>query len=237
MDPSSKSGEKNHEGPKIRDHEEEEIKDQVTGHSNNVDEVVNEVGGSWSNEEEENEIFNDDGDAGGVHNEVGIEDLNIVTVDSGMVKLVLDVPNLLDNEDEETIEARTILRNFIASQGKPRTENEQSESIMEVGSSSIAIGAGHIDTVAKIDDGAIQLDDDVSYITTSDEDDSEVEHGRRRKAIHLVFKEHEDWLVIGLGMIFISKEQFKRAIDELSFKEGRQIKWVKNDKVKFRAIC
>ncbi|GKV40422.1 hypothetical protein SLEP1_g48069 [Rubroshorea leprosula] len=209
----------------------------VTGRSNNVDEVVNEVGGSWSNEEEENEIFNDGGGAGAVHNEVGIEDLNIVTVDSGMVELVLDVPDLSDNEDEETIEARIILRNFIASQGKPRTENEQSESIVEVGSSSIAIGAGHIDAVAEIDDGAIQSDDDVSYITTSDEDDSEVEHGRKRKAIHPVCKEHEDWLMIGLGMIFISKEQFKKAVDELSFKEGRQIKWVKNDKVRLRAIC
>ncbi|GKV07173.1 hypothetical protein SLEP1_g18974 [Rubroshorea leprosula] len=212
MDPSSKSGEKNREGPKIRDQEKEEIEDQGLELS---DEVVNEVGGSWSNEEEENEIFNDGGGASGVHNEVGIEDLNIVTIKSGMVELVLDVPNLSDNKDEETIEARTILRNLIASQGKPRTENEQSESIVEVGSSSIAIGV-----VAEIDNGAFQSDDDVSYITTSDEDDSEAEHGRRRKAIHPVFRENEDWPVIGLGMIFIIKEQFKKAIDELSFKEG-----------------
>ncbi|GKV02681.1 hypothetical protein SLEP1_g15079 [Rubroshorea leprosula] len=181
----------------------------VFGWLKNVD-VVSEVGGCWSDEEEENEIFNG-GVASGVHNEVGIEDFNIITMDSGMIE---DVPELSDNEDEETIEVRKILRNFIASQGKPRIENEQSKDIVEVESSNIDIGAGHNDAVVEINDGAIQSNDDVSYITTGDKDDGEAEHGRRRKAIHSLFKENEDWPMIGVvNKRFTSRHATKHLVN------------------------
>ncbi|GKV27473.1 hypothetical protein SLEP1_g36646 [Rubroshorea leprosula] len=85
---------------------------------------------------------------------------------------------------------------------------------------------------------SLSSDDDISYISTSEEDGSEVEHARRRKSRHKVFRGKDDGNVqIELGMVFLNKTEFKKAVDKLSIMQRRQIKWVKNDKNRHRAIC
>ncbi|GKV49409.1 hypothetical protein SLEP1_g56160 [Rubroshorea leprosula] len=125
-------------------------------------------------------------------------------------------PELSDNEDEETILARDNLRHYSSTQQHANNIN-------------IAIQGE--------DDAEIHSGDEVSYQTTSDEEDSEAEHGVRRKARHPVFDESEGNQEIELGMIFLNKKQFKKAVGQLSIREGREITWKKNDKLQMRAVC
>ncbi|GKV48322.1 hypothetical protein SLEP1_g55146 [Rubroshorea leprosula] len=105
-----------------------------------------------------------------------------------------DVPGLSDNDDDETVLARDNLRNFRANQ---------------IGVASSSTRASNVDVgVQDEDDGETQFDDEVSYISTSNEEDEEVDHGRRRKARHKVYKEVEGIPKIELGMIFLNEKQF-----------------------------
>ncbi|GKV23695.1 hypothetical protein SLEP1_g33397 [Rubroshorea leprosula] len=81
-------------------------------------------------------------------------------------------------------------------------------------------------------------DDDINFISISEQDGSEVEHTRKRKGRHKVFsKIYDDMAYIELGMVFLNKAQFKKAVDKLSIIQRRPIKWVKNDKKRHRVIC
>ncbi|GKV06937.1 hypothetical protein SLEP1_g18754 [Rubroshorea leprosula] len=127
-----------------------------------------------------------------------------------------DFPKLSDNEDEETILARDNLRHYSSTQQHADNIN-------------IAVQGE--------DDAEIHSGDEVSYQTTSDEEDSEAKHGVRRKARHPVFDESEGNQEIELGMIFLNKKQFKKAVGQLSIRGGREITWKKNDKLRMRAVC
>ncbi|GKV13833.1 hypothetical protein SLEP1_g24806 [Rubroshorea leprosula] len=59
----------------------------------------------------------------------------------------------------------------------------------------------------------IGSDEEDSYLSTSNDEGSEVEHGKRRQAMHKVYQEPRDdeTLDIRLGMIFTNKQQFGDA--------------------------
>ncbi|GKV43924.1 hypothetical protein SLEP1_g51161 [Rubroshorea leprosula] len=132
-----------------------------------------------------------------------------------------DVPEWSDNDDDETVLARDNLRNFRANQ---------------IGVASSFAATGNVDVGDQDEDaGEIQSNDEVSYISTSNEKDEEADHGRRRKARHKVFKEVDGIPKIELGMIFLNKKQFKKAVDQLSIKQRREITWKKNDSKRMKA--
>ncbi|GKV33693.1 hypothetical protein SLEP1_g42167 [Rubroshorea leprosula] len=76
----------------------------------------------------------------------------------------------------------------------------------------------------------------VSYISTSNEKDKEADHDRRRQARHKVFKKVDGIPEMELGMIFLNKKPFKKAVDQLSIRQGREIAWEKNDNKSMRAV-
>ncbi|GKV51891.1 hypothetical protein SLEP1_g58509 [Rubroshorea leprosula] len=150
------------------------------------------------------------------------------------------ISELSDNEDEETVEARKKMKSLHeatsrsknARKGVKYGRNQPStRTSHEIPSSS----TGHNDLGLE---DSLSSDEDISYISTSEEDGSEVEHARRRKSKHKVFRGTDDGNVqIELGMVFLNKAEFKKAVDKLSIMQMRQIKWVKNDKKRHRAIC
>ncbi|GLU06167.1 hypothetical protein SLE2022_232210 [Rubroshorea leprosula] len=73
------------------------------------------------------------------------------------------------------------------------------------------------------EDDEIGSDEEDSYISTSNEEGSEVEHGRRRWATHRVYQDLGDDGTpnIKLGMIFASKQQFSAAVDKWNLKDRR----------------
>ncbi|GKV50494.1 hypothetical protein SLEP1_g57197 [Rubroshorea leprosula] len=77
-----------------------------------------------------------------------------------------DVTRLSDNDDDETILARDNLRNFRANQIGVASSSARAAIIF----SNVDVG------VQDEDDGETQSDDEVSYISTSNEEDEEVDH-------------------------------------------------------------
>ncbi|GKV23407.1 hypothetical protein SLEP1_g33142 [Rubroshorea leprosula] len=139
------------------------------------------------------------------------------------------ISELSDNEDKETVEARNKMKSL--HEATSRSKNARKGVNHEIPSSS----TGHNDLGPE---DSLSSDDDISYISTSEEDGSEVEHGRRRKGRHKVFRGTDDGNVqIELGMVFLNKAEFKKAVDKLSIMQRRPIKWVKNDKKRHMAIC
>ncbi|GKV14699.1 hypothetical protein SLEP1_g25531 [Rubroshorea leprosula] len=89
------------------------------------------------------------------------------------------------------------------------------------------------------EDDEIGSDEEDSYISTSNEEGSEVENGKRRQVTHRVYQDLGDdgTLDIKLGMIFASKQQFRAIVDKWNLKDRRDIKWRKSDKLRCRAAC
>ncbi|GKV19085.1 hypothetical protein SLEP1_g29383 [Rubroshorea leprosula] len=128
--------------------------------------------------------------------------------DEGHDDPVMDILELADNEDEEAMKARRKVKSFCY--------NLQEDN---VGPSSYHDGG-------------------YSNISTDEDDGSDADHASRRRAQHVVYEEVEDALPdIRLGMIFVSKAQFKAIVDKCNMMQIRDIKWKKNDSKRIRAVC
>ncbi|GKV50227.1 hypothetical protein SLEP1_g56939 [Rubroshorea leprosula] len=112
------------------------------------------------------------------------------------------ISELSDNEDEETVEARKKMKSLHeaslheatsrsknARKGVKYGRSQPSATSHEIPSSSI----GHNDLGPE---DSLSSDDDISYISTSEEDGSEVEHARRRKGRHKVLRGTNDGNVL-----------------------------------------
>ncbi|GKU89008.1 hypothetical protein SLEP1_g3205 [Rubroshorea leprosula] len=179
---------------------------------NGLDEVFTNAGGSRINEVEvgNNVGERNNGEEGEVQNDVRVQIDGCEEVEEAQYEGGLkDVLELSNNDVEEIVLARDNLRNFRANQLR-----EFKMKMLE-----------------------IQSDDEVSYISTSNEEDEEADHGRKRKARHKVFKAIDGILEIELSMIFLNRKQFKKAVDQLSIRQGREIARKKNDNKRMRVVC
>ncbi|GKV06596.1 hypothetical protein SLEP1_g18469 [Rubroshorea leprosula] len=123
---------------------------------------------------------------------------------------VMDILELIDNEDEEAMEAKRKVKSFCYNlQGIMY----DLVSIMIVVYVNATGPSTHPATVH--DDGdEIQSDIEYSYISIDEDDGSDVDHASRTRATHAIYEEVEDALLdIRLGMIFVSKAQFKAIVD------------------------
>ncbi|GKV38096.1 hypothetical protein SLEP1_g46042 [Rubroshorea leprosula] len=137
----------------------------------------------------------------------------------------IDVPWLTDNEDEEWQEARKQNR-LLRSQSGGRFEGEE-ETALLLFDPTQDVAEGHSDS--------IDSDDNVSFVTTSD--DSEADEARRRRSQHKIF---DDTFLIPefeIGMIFASTRQFKDAVLALSIYTRRETVLIKNDRRRVRVAC
>ncbi|GLU20061.1 hypothetical protein SLE2022_362760 [Rubroshorea leprosula] len=127
----------------------------------------------------------------------------------------IDVPWLTDNEDEEWQFARNqykdTLKLYADAVGIERALVDPSEAYVEEGISD-----------------SIDSDDEVSFVTTSD--DSDVEEARRRRSLHKVFDESTVIPQFEIRMIFFSRKQFKDAVLTQSIYMRRKTMLKKNDK-------
>ncbi|GKU88161.1 hypothetical protein SLEP1_g2458 [Rubroshorea leprosula] len=134
----------------------------------------------------------------------------------------IDVPWLIDNEDEEWQFARNLykdtLKLYADIVGIEGALVDPSEAYVEEGVSD-----------------SIDSDDEVSFVTTSD--DNEVKEARRRRSLHKVFDESTIIPQFEIGMIFLSKKQLKmQFLHNLFICEKRQcVK--KNDKKRVKVVC
>ncbi|GKV41979.1 hypothetical protein SLEP1_g49442 [Rubroshorea leprosula] len=90
----------------------------------------------------------------------------------------------------------------------------------------------HLDEVDEIGS-----DEEDSYLSTSDDEASDAEHGKRRRATHKVYQElgDDETPDIRLGMMFTNKQQFRDAVNKWNLKQRRDIKWIKNDNIRLAA--
>ncbi|GKV22910.1 hypothetical protein SLEP1_g32721 [Rubroshorea leprosula] len=134
----------------------------------------------------------------------------------------IDVPWLTDNEDEEWQFARN-----------------QYKDTLKLYADAVGIEGALVDpSEAYVEEGvsdSIDSDDEVSFVTTSN--DSDVEEARRRRSLHKVFDESTVIPQFEIGMIFLSRKQFKDAVLIQSIYMRRETVLKKNDKKRVRVIC
>ncbi|GKV02407.1 hypothetical protein SLEP1_g14844 [Rubroshorea leprosula] len=129
---------------------------------------------------------------------------------------IIDVLELTDNEDEETLQARKNVKFF--NNIEDSIEKDLKPPIVDVkyfdahttaSSSARGPNGQHLDEVDEIGS-----DEEDSYLSTSDDEASEAKHGKRRRATHKVYQEPGDDETpnIRLGMMFINKQQFRDVI-------------------------
>ncbi|GKV28230.1 hypothetical protein SLEP1_g37311 [Rubroshorea leprosula] len=134
----------------------------------------------------------------------------------------IDVPWLTNNEDEEWQAART----------------QYKDSVKLYGDDADIDRALFDPTEAFVDDGlsdSIDSNDEVSFVPTSD--DSEAEEARRRQSLHKVFDDSTVNLEFEVGMIFLSRKQFKDVVLAHSIDVKMETILKKNDKKRVRAVC
>ncbi|GKU99939.1 hypothetical protein SLEP1_g12713 [Rubroshorea leprosula] len=127
---------------------------------------------------------------------------------------IIDVPELTDNEDEETLQARKNVKFFnniedsIEKDLERPTVDVKYSDAHTTGSSAGGPSGQHLDEVDEIGS-----DEEDSYLSTSDDEASEAKHGKRRRATHKVYQEAGDDETpdIRLGMMFTNKQQFRDA--------------------------
>ncbi|GKV18372.1 hypothetical protein SLEP1_g28768 [Rubroshorea leprosula] len=155
---------------------------------------------------------------------------------------IIDVPELTDNEDEETLQARKNVKFFNNIEDSIEKDLErptvdvkwQNTQIHPQSSSAGGPSGQHLDEVDEIGS-----DEEDSYLSTFDDEASEAEHGKRRRATHKVYQEPGDDETpdIRLGMMFTNKQQFRDAMNKWNLKQRRDIKWIKNENIRCRASC
>ncbi|GKV08616.1 hypothetical protein SLEP1_g20223 [Rubroshorea leprosula] len=134
----------------------------------------------------------------------------------------IDIPWLTDNEDEEWQAARTQYKDSVKFY---RDDADIDRALFDP-------------TEAFVDDGlsdSIDSNDEVSFVTTSD--DSEAEEARRRRSLHKVFDDSIVNPEFEVGMIFLSRKQFKDTVLAHSIYVKRETILKKNDKKRVRAVC
>ncbi|GKU96361.1 hypothetical protein SLEP1_g9602 [Rubroshorea leprosula] len=160
--------------------------------------------------------------------------------DDGEEDHIIDVPELTDNEDEETLQARKNVKFFnnikdsIEKDLEPPTVDVKYYDAHTIGSSARGPSRQHFD---KADE--IRSDEENSHLSTSDNKRSEAKHGKRRWATHKVYQEpgDDETRDIRIGMIFINNQQFKDAMNKWNLKQRRDIKWIKNDHIRCKTSC
>ncbi|GKV24588.1 hypothetical protein SLEP1_g34181 [Rubroshorea leprosula] len=106
---------------------------------------------------------------------------------------IIDVPELTDNEDEETLQARKNVKFFnniedsIEKDLERPTVDVKYSDAHTTGSSARGPSGQHLNEVDEIGS-----DEEDSYLSTSDDEASEAEHGKRRRATHKAYQEPRD---------------------------------------------
>ncbi|KAH7856141.1 hypothetical protein Vadar_033196 [Vaccinium darrowii] len=96
-----------------------------------------------------------------------------------------------------------------------------------------------IEELADIDGDCASSDELPSYSTSSDSDDKPRRTRRKPDEKHPVFNEQSDMgnPVFIRGMEFKTHSLFRDAVKEYAIKHGKQIKFLKSDREKVRAVC
>ncbi|GKV49449.1 hypothetical protein SLEP1_g56200 [Rubroshorea leprosula] len=145
--------------------------------------------------------------------------------DEGHYDPVMDIPELIDNEGEEAMEARKKVKSFCYN----FQENNAGPSYYHDGGVN-AVSPSKPLAIVHDDGDEIQSDTEYSYISIEEDDGSDADHASRRRATHAVYEEVEDALPdIRLRMIFVSKAHFKAVVDRCNMMQRKDVKWKKND--------